>query len=465
MLEKLFSKWQKTESSPKEEPDGEYRMVSVEDLQRYEFQEKLFQTIASTEAALHNEEDPLEIAAGVMKAACDLYDADWCGILTADLQTQAFIPEVWYEVGIGPMQKTLFNDIEFTEEFATWAKHLIEQKPMIIPDVELIRESNPKEYEAYQRLEARSIMGVPFGQHPLGFMVIRNMKRYVDRHEPLQLACFVAMMMLEKIRQAKIEKLTHMHDENDGRLHIRYNVLGPHHVVIDGKEIYEQDLSHPNRRAWIILLYMVMHKRPVDQQRLIAENWPDEADTTARTNLRQAIFRLHNDLSAYHDVKVIDARSRMLDFSNEVHITTDAQEMEDLYNRARNMPECDEKLFILEQAFALYRGRLFVQGEDSVGSWLYTYTSHYNQIFVDITTEMLQILGHHRDFRCILDFGPKALELEPGIQSAYYWIIIAADGMGNSVTKDKFLQKAEQELIEEEYEKLQQLLAVHNQRI
>lgn len=74
-----------------------------------------------------------------MKACCDFYEADWCGILTADLQTQAFIPEVWYEVGIGPMQKTLFNDIEFTEEFATWAKHLIEQKPMIIPDVELIR--------------------------------------------------------------------------------------------------------------------------------------------------------------------------------------------------------------------------------------------------------------------------------------------------------------------------------------
>ena len=83
------------------------------------------------------------------------------------------------------MQDTLFNDIEFTEEFATWAHHLIEQKPLIIPDAENIRQINPKEYEAYQRLEARSIMGVPFGQHPLGFMVIRNMKQYTDRLEPL----------------------------------------------------------------------------------------------------------------------------------------------------------------------------------------------------------------------------------------------------------------------------------------
>lgn len=66
------------------------------------------------------------------------------------------------------MQDSLFNDIEFTEKFATWAQHLIEQKPLIIPDVEQIRESKPKEYEAYQRLEARSIMGVPFWSASLG---------------------------------------------------------------------------------------------------------------------------------------------------------------------------------------------------------------------------------------------------------------------------------------------------------
>lgn len=388
MLEKRFSKRQKVESLP-EKSDGGCRMVSEEDMQRYEFQEKLFQTIVSVEADAHNEEDPMAIAVRVMKACCDFYDADWCGILIADLQTQVFIPEIWYEPGIGPMKDTLFNDIEFTEEFATWAQHLIDQKPPIIPDAVKIREINPKEYEAYQRLDARSIMGVPFGQHPLGFMVIRNMKQYTDRPEPLQLACFVAMMMLEQIRRARMEKLTKMHDEDDGRFHIRYNVLGPHNVVINGKEIYEQDLPHPNRRAWIILLYMVMHKRPVDQQKLIADNWPDEEENTARNNMRQAIFRLHNDLAAYHDVKVIDTRSRMMDFSGEVNVTTDADEMEDLFNRAKNLPDGDDKLILLKKAFELYRGRLFIQGEDGTGTWLYTYTTHYNQIYVDLTSALL----------------------------------------------------------------------------
>ena len=52
MLSKLFSKRQKTEPLP-EKPTGNCRMVSEEDMQRYEFQEKLFQTIVSVEADAH----------------------------------------------------------------------------------------------------------------------------------------------------------------------------------------------------------------------------------------------------------------------------------------------------------------------------------------------------------------------------------------------------------------------------
>ena len=39
---------------------------------------------------------------------------------------------------------------------------------------------------------------------------------------------------------------------------------------------------------------------------------------------------------------------------------------------------------------------------------------------------------------CIMDYGPRALEIEPGIVTAYYWIIIAADETGNSTAREKF---------------------------
>ena len=53
----------------------------------------------------------------------------------------------------------------------------------------------------------------------------------------------------------------------------------------------------------------------------------------------------------------------------------------------------------------------------------------------------------------IMDYGSRALEIEPGILTAYYWIIIAADETGNSMAREKFLQKAAEDLIDEENEK------------
>lgn len=104
------------------------------------------------------------------------------------------------------------------------------------------------------------------------------------------------------------------------------------------------------------------------------------------------------------------------------------------------------------------RIRLFEAGEADMGSWMIPFTSAYNQIFVDITKELLSILGHQKDYHCLIDYGSKAIRLEPGLQDAYYWVIIAAENIGNSATRERCLATARQELTDEEYEKLTHLL-------
>ena len=129
---------------------------------------------------------------------------------------------------------------------------------------------------------------------------------------------------------------------------------------------------------------MVLHRHAVDQQKLIAENWPDDPEDAAKVANRQAIFRLHSDLAAYHDIKVVDARNGKLQFSEDVRVTTDAEEMEELLNRAKHTSNEDDRIVLLKKACSLYRGRLFEQGEEDVGSWIATYAAHYNQVYVDI---------------------------------------------------------------------------------
>lgn len=462
MLEKIFT-WGKRKEEPPDlqQIQGNYRTITEEEYQRYVFEDELFKIIVETEAALHNIEDPIEIAVGVMKAACKFYGADWCGILIADLRSQLWRPEMWYDVETGPMKETLFHEFEMTDEFVTWAEHLVSQKPMIVPDTEAIRDTNPKEYEAYQRLQTRAVIGVPFGQHPLGYMVVRNPIRNISQPEPLQLACFVAMMMVLQKRRLEAER-RYISDDTpeDGRLKIRYNILGQHSMEINGRRIREQDLAHPNRRGWVILLYLILHKTSVDQLNMAADLWPDESEKSARANIRQAIYRLHNDLAVYHDAKVIDVRSGMLELLDDVHIVTDAEEMESLYLKAKSTANSDEKAEMLKKAFELYQGRLFELGELDMGSWLIPYTTHYNQVFIDIARELLTMLGHSKDYHRVIEYASRALTLEPGIQDAYYWISIAAEATGNSIMKERYDQMARDELAEEEYQKVQNLLGL-----
>ena len=440
------------------------RELTIEEVhnQRYVFYEELFLKIVATEATLHNMEDPKEIAIGVMKAACDLYDAGWSGILIADLHSQMWRPEIWYEVATGPMQDTLFHEFEMTDEYVTWVGHLMDQEPLVISDVEAIKESSPKEYEAYQRLDTRAVIGVPFGQHPLGFMVVRNPKKNIKQYEPLQIACFVAMMMLEQKRRLEAERrfLISEGEADDGKLHFRYNILGQHSMEIYGGIIREQDLDHPNRRGWLLLLYLVLHKKPVDVAVIARDLWPDEELSQVRNNNRQAIFRIHSEIAYNHDAKIIDTRAGAYVLADGIHLTTDADEMETLYERAKRMPDTVKRLEILKKAYNLYHGRLFEAGEGELGAWAIPFTMHYSQIFVDITRELLAILGRQKDYHSVTEYGSKAIRMEPGIQNAYYWVIHAAEKIGNGATRDLCLATAKEELTEEEDAKLMQMLLI-----
>ena len=153
-------------------------------------------------------------------------------------------------------------------------------------------------------------------------------------------------------------------------------------------------------------------------------------------------------------------KSGMLELLDDVHIVTDAEEMESLYLKAKSTANPDEKAETLKKAFELYQGRLFELGELDMGSWLIPYTTHYNQVFIDIARELLTMLGHSRDYHRIIEYASRALSLEPGIQDAYYWISIAAEATGNSIMKERYDQMARDELAEEEYQKVQNLLAL-----
>ena len=82
-------------------------------------------TLAGLEKGLHNDDDPEEIAMQTIEVARDFYDADWCGLISGDLDAGIFYPYWWVNRAEGRMAQTKFDEFEFLQDYDTWTQALL----------------------------------------------------------------------------------------------------------------------------------------------------------------------------------------------------------------------------------------------------------------------------------------------------------------------------------------------------
>ena len=157
--------------------DSEYITYCIE-------QEK---TISELESGLHTNDDPEVIAKKALAAACAFYDADWAGIIELDLELNIWASGWWHNTDPNVKELEKLQEFENLMVMPSIVDAIKKQKPIIIYNVEDIAKSSPKEYQVYKRLDAHSIMAVPFGPKPMGFLAIRNLKKYNERTSTLNI--------------------------------------------------------------------------------------------------------------------------------------------------------------------------------------------------------------------------------------------------------------------------------------
>lgn len=69
-------------------------------------------TLSMLEQSLHMSDDPEQIARDVLEVCRDFYNADWCGMVTADVETGIFYPVYWANRD-KKVTTTLFDEIEY----------------------------------------------------------------------------------------------------------------------------------------------------------------------------------------------------------------------------------------------------------------------------------------------------------------------------------------------------------------
>ena len=132
----------------------EFDLYNIGDTKEYvQFAIEIERTLHKMQKEISNCLEPKKVALHIMRVATEFYNADWCGILDIDTEVGVFTPIWWYDTEFGEMGQTKFNEFEYSEKYKRWIYCLENHEPVIIPDIEEIKE----EYESRKSLIANYI--------------------------------------------------------------------------------------------------------------------------------------------------------------------------------------------------------------------------------------------------------------------------------------------------------------------
>lgn len=107
----LFNRWKNTVEKLTHPvvQEGQNTEVATED-EASIFAKAFLECLTNLEHRLHGMKEPKEIGLSALAAACDFYDADWCGVLDVDVKLKLWMPFWWFDRKTGGMSATKIDE-------------------------------------------------------------------------------------------------------------------------------------------------------------------------------------------------------------------------------------------------------------------------------------------------------------------------------------------------------------------
>ena len=408
-------------------------------------------SLTQLEAGLHNSDEPEEIIMDMLAAATQFYDGDWAGIMEADLTMKVWAPLFWYNGKTGGMTPNRFSDLGEGEYLGRWIDALMRGKPMIIEDIEEIRDMAPEEYAFMKEMHVQSMIAVPFWKRPTGFLIVRNPKRYITRSSLLQMMAFVAVSSVNEKRLMDTTKLSLTPDVIKRDTDVVINLFDNLQIITSKGVLTEQDLNSP--RITRLVVYLLLHNsRPASPYEIVNDLWPDEDPGKANINVKSLVYRFQQMFSLISDYRLIDYTKSGYQINPELHVITDTQIFEEYWNQAQITADPSAKGNLLKKAMEMYKhGVLPALGGEH---WLMPAVAHYSLRYMGVVNQLLSTLDMHNDYVCIHEYANIAIKSVPGSADAYYWLIYAMIHLGSTEIAKNELRAAKQALTEDDYRDL-----------
>lgn len=404
-------------------------------------------------AALHGSTDSKAISGFVMNMLREYYDSDFVCVLEINLDLDYWFMRWGSRDGCDDIEKANIKQLLLPEEYThyakSWIKAFYRNEPILVENVEAVKDVDPAEYALYMRLEATSVMGFPFYKNSQGFVVVRNPKKNFGDIALLQLCTYVLMMELNQFKMTKSMRLQaesfNISDENEVRLELLDGVKITH---IGGQYIHEN--FSPDQR--IVLAYMAFYPKTKSAREMEIEIWKEYEDYLQEgQKVRRAVNAIVNKCTLLK-LPLIYRDDAGYKFNPNLKVVVDVQEFMKMSELVNRIADPITRRHILEDMVAMYKGPIRVEAK--APSWLVQAQHHMESLYLMAVKRLLYILYHEGDYETLHSYAAKSMAIVANNTEGYYWKIRAYRTTSN-LDKANSLQETAQKCIpDEEYQYL-----------
>lgn len=327
-------------------------MKNTQEFQRFSVDARFRTFVETFIDALSKEPDSEKHIDLLLDAAIEFYKADRAYIIEGDFEPVCAI-NTHERVAPGmPYQQDTLKNLP-TSSYVRWGELFLQQEPIVIEDMESIRDTIPGEYAYFVDSDVRGIIIVPFSSYlARGFIGIDNPKRYRD--DPLTLRV-LTHFLAEQLTESKLK------DENNALLGVsqypdkvvQVKLFGQMEITARGGRLPSKALT---ARGKALLGLMVLNPNirfsTMELHNILS---PEEHDYEKQgVVVSNAIYKIRSKLDTIGLKELIVNEDGMYFLNPEFSIDSDVEKFRQFYRDMRRESDEDEKLKISHKALGLY---------------------------------------------------------------------------------------------------------------
>lgn len=411
------------------------------------------------EEELRDVEESEEIILGALRAAKRFYQASRVYVLELDTDLHVGVNTYEYsnEGGDYGSEYRQRIPLELIPRLEVALKH---NQPLILGDIETIKESYPLEHKKLKQQGIVSLLATPFRKRiNTGFIVVDNPICYGEEPGFLLLLSYVIVLELNELKQQRKLNMAEKRSSHQPAKDVYINMLGRLEVISAKGIISADDIS--SEQACNLLAYMVLNRRMRYSTRMLCEAlWPEMDSDDPYNAVKTVVYRLRSVLACIGLKDMILASHGSFILNAEYNIITDVDRFDEICRRlvATSKQESIKRLY--QGMVSLYRGGL-LSGYDSF-QWILPKAVYYQNKYLQMVKCYIDVLKQQKDYLEIQRVASEALAIDMQNEEMHFCMIMAILDQGNRNVARIHFRQARKFLDDKEIKVIEQRIGDKN---